>query len=173
MLNKEESDVKVFLSLGSNIGDRRAFLKQAAKFVHERLGEIIDRSSIYSTNAWGKRDQNDFLNAILHIKTELLPFELLAKIKEIEKEMGRVKDEHWGPRKIDIDIIYYADKIIFENDLIIPHPNMYLRNFVLIPLLEIAPMFIHPVIGLNSMELLKLCPDMGLVELVEDSAESW
>jgi len=134
----------VYLSLGSNQGDRLSFLRMAIQHIDRELGSIRSYSSIYETEAWGKTDQQDFYNAVISVKTEFEPKELLKKIKQIEKTIGRNKTEKWGPRNIDIDILIFNDQIIETKNLTIPHSKLHLRNFALIPLIEIAPQLQHP-----------------------------
>lgn len=130
---------KVYLGLGSNIEPRLDFLQEAVeKIANTEEIKIIKKSSIYQTKPYGYLEQEDFLNAVILIETSLAPEELLERVLEIEKEIGRVRDEVWGPRKIDIDILLY-DKIKYDSsNLIIPHPEIKKRAFVMIPLLEIA-----------------------------------
>ena len=130
---------KVYLGLGSNIEPRLDFLQEAVeKLADNEKIKIIKKSSVYQTKPYGYLEQEDFLNAVILIKTSLDPKELLERVLKIEKEIGRVRDEIWGPRKIDIDILLY-DKIKYESsNLILPHPEIKKRAFVMIPLLEIA-----------------------------------
>ncbi|RLD17278.1 MAG: 2-amino-4-hydroxy-6-hydroxymethyldihydropteridine diphosphokinase [Caldiserica bacterium] len=146
--------VKVILSLGSNIGDREKFLKSAVEKI-SKFSKVVRESSIYETEPMYYKDQNTFLNKVIEIETDISPDELLSKIKKIEIEIGRKKRERYGPREIDIDIIYYGDKIVKEENLEIPHPKLYERKFVLLPLLEIEPEFEDPVTGLKVKEIFK------------------
>ena len=145
--------VEVVLHLGSNVGDRELFLNQAIDIIENDLGLILSRSSLYESEAWGKEDQQDFLNIAIVITTLLKPKDLLLKIKEVERNLGRVKKEHWGPRNIDVDIIFYGQEVIDVPGLKIPHVELQNRNFVLIPLLEIVGDKIHPVLKLSVEEL--------------------
>lgn len=147
------------LHTGSNIGDRASNLRIAAAQVAEKAGPILRASAVYSTQPWGIAGQPDFLNQALCISTELEPKALLETILEIEKSMGRERREKWGQRIIDIDIIFYDDRIVHEEGLHIPHPQMHLRNFVLAPLSEIAPGWIHPELGKAVIELWGQSPD--------------
>lgn len=135
---------KCTLHLGSNRGNRFENIESACLLIEEKVGSICNKSEIYLTYAWGKEDQNDFLNLALIVETELLPTDLLFEINHIENQLGRIRHEKWGPRIIDIDIIFYDQKIIENDDLIIPHPEITNRNFVLKPLLDLCPDFIHP-----------------------------
>jgi 2-amino-4-hydroxy-6-hydroxymethyldihydropteridine diphosphokinase len=150
---------RVFLHTGSNQGDRLRNLKQAASALEETVGPLLQSSRIFETAAWGIRDQPDFLNQALELETALDPIGLLNTVLEIELEMGRVRIQKWGQRLIDIDILYYDD-IIWESDqLTLPHPHLQERNFVLAPLLDIAPDFVHPRLKKTTRELKGLCND--------------
>jgi 2-amino-4-hydroxy-6-hydroxymethyldihydropteridine diphosphokinase len=109
-------------------------------------------------------DQDFFINAVVSIRTRLDPWSLLLQLIDIEKKIGKEKRIHWGPRRIDLDILYFGQKIIFEKSLIIPHPFLHLRNFVLVPLEEIEPDFLHPLLKKTTKELLQECPDKSIVE---------
>lgn len=134
----------VFLSLGSNIGDRKAYLKQAIEMLSEKIS-LVKISSIYETAPWGKTDQAGFLNQVVQAHTDLDPFELLKVVQEVENALGRVREEHWGPRTMDVDILFYGQQAIQQPKLglNIPHTRLWERAFVLIPLLEIAPNFTY------------------------------
>ncbi|MBI1768044.1 MAG: 2-amino-4-hydroxy-6-hydroxymethyldihydropteridine diphosphokinase [Bacteroidetes bacterium] len=154
----------IFLLLGSNLGDRLSCLSLCLELIEEHVGTIIKKSSIYETTAWGRTDQPDFLNQAIEIETPFPPTELLSACQNIEKKIGRQREEKWGARTIDIDIIYFGDKIIHSNELTIPHPRMTERKFVLIPLTQISPSFVHPILKKTSEELLKQCRDELLVK---------
>ena len=145
--------VRVFLSLGSNLGEKEKNISRAKELLKKKGIEIIKESSIYLTAPWGKKDQPWFLNQVIEVATSLPPEELLDLIKGIEKELGREKGEKWGPRIIDLDILFYGEKIINLPSLTIPHPYLHERAFVLIPLTEIAPEFVHPVLKRKAKEL--------------------
>ncbi len=153
---------KVVLILGGNKGDRKALLKLAVDAVLE-LGELTLKSKIYETEAWGGVAKGLFLNQVVEIKTSYSPSELLAFIQKTETDLGRKREEHWGDRTIDIDIIYFGDSVIDSSELRIPHPFLAERKFVLAPLAEVLPDFIHPLLGKSSMELLKECEDKSEV----------
>lgn len=130
----------VFLGLGSNIGSREGNIRRALNILARHPKIRISRiSSLYETAPIGYTDQPDFINAVVSIETDLPPEQLLDTILQIEKEMGRVRDIHWGPRIIDIDILIYDEKSINTHQLVIPHPRMIERKFVMAPLAEIAP----------------------------------
>lgn len=146
----------VYLLLGSNLGNREEILSQAITAIQENVGLIISQSKYYETPAWGKTDQPDFLNIALEISTNLVPLMVLEKTQAIEQQLGRVRIEKWGARLIDIDIIFYGQEIIYiANHLNVPHPLMQERLFVLEPIAEIAPNFIHPVLEKSVAELLE------------------
>ncbi|MGZ8542252.1 MAG: 2-amino-4-hydroxy-6-hydroxymethyldihydropteridine diphosphokinase [Chitinophagaceae bacterium] len=150
---------KAYLLTGGNMGDRQKNLETAYERIEQECGNIVSASSIYETAAWGKKDQPPFLNQVLEIKTELTPRKLLKKILGIEKQVGRVRKEKYGPRILDIDILLFNDEIHNYNALKIPHPEMQNRRFVLVPLAEIAQRIIHPIFKKTIAELLAVCPD--------------
>jgi 2-amino-4-hydroxy-6-hydroxymethyldihydropteridine diphosphokinase len=154
----------IFLLLGSNVGDSYNNLRTAIKYIQTDAGVIRQQSSIYRTKAWGKIDQPDFLNQVIQIETTLLPQELLDSVLEIEKKMGRVRKDRWGPRIIDIDILFYNQVIVNFPKLIIPHPEIAARRFTLSPLDELAPDFLHPLLNKTIKELFTECTDALPVE---------
>jgi len=144
-----------YLLLGSNLGNREKQIADALKLIAERVGEILQTSSIYETEAWGKTDEPSFLNLAVEVNTDHKPFQLLEAVLKIEADLGRVRYEKWGSRLIDIDIILYGDEVVtVENCLQIPHPEMQHRKFVLLPLSEIAPNAVHPILMQRISELL-------------------
>ncbi|MCG9881263.1 MAG: 2-amino-4-hydroxy-6-hydroxymethyldihydropteridine diphosphokinase [Bacteroidia bacterium] len=154
----------VYILLGSNQGDAKKNLEQAIISLEEKLGKVVHYSSIYKTAAWGNTQQDPFLNQVVLIQTKLNAEETLATNLEIERLMGRTRNIKWEPRIIDIDILYYNDAIIKTESLQVPHPQMTSRRFTLIPLVEIAPNFMHPELHKTSKELLKECIDTLEVE---------
>jgi 2-amino-4-hydroxy-6-hydroxymethyldihydropteridine diphosphokinase len=154
--------------LGSNLGQTHSNLNLAAASIVEEGIQIVSYSKIYQTAAWGNLNQADFLNAVLKIETRLGSSDLLIKLLEIESKMGRIRgEEQWQPRMIDIDILYYNDEIIESEQLKIPHPYIAQRRFTLVPLNEIAPEFIHPLLNLSNKDLLHRCLDPGQVNLTK------
>ena len=148
-----------FLLLGTNLGDKSQNLLTAKEQIVSKIGALNSESSIYHTSAWGKEDQGDFLNQVLSVKTALSPQEVLSCCLSIEKEMGRIRFEKWGERLIDIDILYFDDLITKEENLIVPHQELQNRKFTLIPLVELAPDFVHPILVKTNRQLLELCKD--------------
>ena len=145
--------VDVFLLLGSNLGDRKLLLQQAIKCIEEEVAPVIKQSAVYETQSWGKEDLPDYLNQVILIQTELSAQIILQKILNIEWKIGRVREEKWGSRLIDIDILFYGDALINETELKIPHPELHKRRFTLEPLAEIASEYIHPTFNKNILQL--------------------
>ncbi len=152
----------VFLSLGSNLGDRLAYLREARRRL-ERQVRIDKVSSVYDTDPVGYEDQPPFLNAVVQGWTVLEPMPLLDFVKDVEEEMGRVPTTHWGPRLIDIDILTFGRLRVETLDLIIPHPEMLKRAFVLVPLAEIAPHFVIPGTTAGALDLAARAPGLDSV----------
>ncbi len=145
--------MNVFLLLGSNLGDRNAYMQQAVKAIEDEVGNIVKTSSVYETQAWGKTNFPDYLNQVVLLQTDLPAQTILQKILHIEWTIGRVREEKWGPRIIDIDILFYGDEIINEPLLKVPHPELHNRRFTLEPLAEIAPDMVHPVLHKTVLQL--------------------
>jgi 2-amino-4-hydroxy-6-hydroxymethyldihydropteridine diphosphokinase len=137
------------------MGKRAEFLARAVEEITQFIGQIEAFSSIIETAPWGKTDQPAFLNQVLKIKTRFPPLFLMEILLDIEKAMGRNRTEKWGPRIIDIDILFFNNRIINEKGLCIPHPHLHEREFVLKPMVEIAPDFVHPVLQKTMSELLQ------------------
>jgi 2-amino-4-hydroxy-6-hydroxymethyldihydropteridine diphosphokinase len=150
---KDYKPVNVYLSLGSNMGDRQHNLNEAIELLSQRA-KMFEVSSTYETEPVGNSNQPRFLNLAARIQTRLAPLELLTLTKGIEAKLGRTKDKPNAPRPIDIDILFYGDQIIKNRQLTIPHPRLTERAFVLVPLAEIAPKLIHPVSGKTTEKLL-------------------
>lgn len=151
---------RTFLLLGSNLGDREAWLSTAHRGITTGIGVVKRSSAIYETAAWGIEAQPAFLNQVVEVETTLLPEEVLAQIGLIENAAGgRARTQRWGARTLDLDILFYGDEIVQEPGLIIPHPAMAERRFTLAPLAELAPAMVHPVLKKTIAELLAECPD--------------
>ncbi len=149
----------IYLLLGTNLGDRLANLQQGASILETLDVAIVDYSSVYESAPWGNENQPWFLNMVVRIDTMLPPDRLLQTCLAVEKQMGRVRQEKWGERIIDVDILYYDNETIATEDLTIPHPGIASRRFTLMPLVEISPSEIHPSLAKTNRELLQLCED--------------
>lgn len=148
-----------YILLGSNMGRRKSFLQKASKHIRKRVGIITRSSSIYQTAAWGKTNQPEFLNQVLEVNTESTASACLHLLLKIESEMGRVRSEKNAPRTIDLDILYFDGLILNTPSLTIPHPFILERRFVLTPLQEISPDYLHPVYQKSNTALLQQCSD--------------
>ncbi|MFZ3072912.1 MAG: 2-amino-4-hydroxy-6-hydroxymethyldihydropteridine diphosphokinase [Thermodesulfobacteriota bacterium] len=159
----------VFISIGSNVGDRAENLKEAVRMLAEDPEKIrlIKESSFYETSAWGKTNQRDFFNCAVEIETSLSPGALLDFLKEIEKKFGRTPEGRWAERPIDLDIVLYGGEVLEEEGLTIPHPYAHERAFVLAPLAEIAPKAVHPVFGKTIAELASSVKDTLKVSRID------
>ncbi len=155
-----------YVGLGSNLGDRRANLTAAAAAMAP-AAVVLRSSSIYQTEPWGYLEQPAFLNQVLEVETSLSPVDLLAALKRLEAGLGRQATFHYGPRLIDLDILLYDQLVLHQPDLVIPHAQLTERAFVLVPLAELAPNLIHPLLGVSIAEL-KGRIDLSGVKLAED-----
>ena len=149
----------IYLLLGTNLGNRESNLARAKSLAAKANIEILRESAIYETAAWGIEDQPGFLNQIVAVATTLKPELLLEKLLSIEQEMGRIRERKWGQRLIDLDILYYHNRVIETKDLQVPHPGIPNRRFTLVPLVELAAEEWHPVLQKSQSELLEICPD--------------
>ena len=150
---------ETYLLLGTNLGNKLNNLNNAREQINKSIGKINKLSRIYETAAWGNHDQPAFYNQVIQINTRLSPFDLLNELHRIELNLGRVRHEKWGERIIDIDILYYAEQVIESEQLTIPHPQIQHRKFTLLPLSEVAPDLVHPVLGKTNLVLLEDCLD--------------
>ena len=159
--------LKIFLSLGTNIGNKLANLSTAIAKIEKNIGHINQQSGVYETEAWGFKSESDFLNQVIMVETSLTPLQLLQCCLEIERSMGRERKQsgNYESRIIDVDILFYGDSIVNEEKLRIPHPLLEKRRFILEPLNEIAPDFIHPVMEKSITKLLEECTDTGVVKV--------
>lgn len=142
-----------FVALGSNLGDRQGNLNRAVELLKQHGVEVLKVSTFIETEPYGVTDQPRFLNGACMVKTELSPLELLRLLLSVEKEMGRVRLRHWGERNIDLDLLLYEGVIMDTEELRLPHPDMANRDFVMLPLAELAPSLIHPVLQKTMQEL--------------------
>ena len=149
----------VYFLLGSNLGNSKEQLLLAIENIEKYIGPLIKLSSLYSTAAWGNNKQPDFLNQVIIVQTLLAPQIVLNEILAIEEKMGRVRTVKNAARIIDIDILFFNSEIIKVKELVIPHPEIQNRRFVLIPLVEIAALILHPILKKNAQELLNICTD--------------
>ncbi len=150
---------KTYLLLGSNMGNSQQQLTIAVKSIAQQIGNVIRQSNLYATAAWGNPDQPDFLNQVIIVETKLTALQTIESILNIEKKMGRVRTTKNAPRIIDIDILFFNKEIIATKHLTVPHPQIENRRFVLVPLNELSPNFIHPVSHKTIHRLLNDCAD--------------
>ena len=156
---------KVLLGLGSNKGNRRLYIASAIDKLNSQLGKVVIKASMYETAAWGKTDQDSFLNTAVLVHTIYSPLMCFKIIKQVEQQIGRKFIEHWGPREIDLDILLYDDLVMQTEVLTIPHTEMHNRNFVLVPGAEIAPNWVHPKKNKTLKQLVPLSKDELTVQL--------
>ncbi len=156
----------VYISLGGNVGNTQEIFKEALQIIAEKLGEITQKSSLYQTAAWGNIPQNDFLNQVIELETSFNPNELLDSLLTIELYFKRDRKEKWGPRTLDLDILYYNQELIVTEYLQVPHARIKERNFILIPLAEIAPNWLDPKENQTILQLKDTCKDELLVSKI-------
>ena len=158
---------RVFIAIGSNQGDREENCLRAARLLGSSgKAEVICQSPLYETEPWGVKEQTPFVNSAIEIRTELAPIALLGLLKSIELDMGRKASPRWSERVIDLDILFFGDEVVREKGLDVPHPRLCERAFVLVPLSDIAPEFVHPVLGKSVREMLAGLKDAGWVRRV-------
>ena len=156
-----------FLSLGGNLGNTQEIFETCYPMIENKVGPILQQSNLYQTAAWGLQDQADFINQVILIETELSPAALLKEIQAIEKFLGRKRSITWGPRTLDLDILFIDQQIIQTEHLQIPHPHIQDRKFILIPLQEIAPDYVHPLMEKTILQLLQETQDTSAVTLIQ------
>jgi 2-amino-4-hydroxy-6-hydroxymethyldihydropteridine diphosphokinase len=157
---------QAYILLGTNLGDKRTNLQQAILSISANLISIVSYSDIYETAAWGNTNQDNFYNQVIEVKTELSANDLLQTLLQIEIQMGRVRNQKWEARIIDLDILYFNHEIIDTENLKVPHPYLHVRRFTLAPLVQIASEFLHPVFNKTNTALLENCRDNSEVKLV-------
>jgi 2-amino-4-hydroxy-6-hydroxymethyldihydropteridine diphosphokinase len=156
----------IFLGVGSSLNNREHNLKEAVVKINDYIGLVVLSSSVYETEPWGFQSEDEFLNMVVKVETKLAPYELLDKISMIESQLGRIRTEkQYTSRVIDIDILFYDDLTINDANLKIPHPLLHDRRFVLVPLCEIDPEFVHPVLNKPILSLLNSCSDTSIVKI--------
>lgn len=153
----------IYLLLGSNLGDRDQLLSQARELIQVRVGSVVKSSSLYNTTPWGSLEAGDFLNQVVKVDTHLNYYALLYRIISIEIAMGRQFQTHMQSRYLDIDILYYKNKVLESDLLTLPHPRIAQRRFVLVPMVEIAPHETHPNTGFSQIQMLEQCSDTSTV----------
>jgi 2-amino-4-hydroxy-6-hydroxymethyldihydropteridine diphosphokinase len=158
----------VILLTGGNLGDRLTMLAGAREQIEKNVGPVRKASAVYETAPWGNTGQPAFLNQALAVETDLSPAAVLERILSIETGLGRKRDQKWGPRSIDIDILFYGSEVVEEKNLRIPHPEIPNRRFVLEPLREIAPEMVHPVLRQTIEALLEQTSDASEVKRLGD-----
>lgn len=158
---------RCYILFGSNMGDRERLFADACLLINNRCGRVMEVSTAYESEPWGFVADEWFLNRVIAVDTELAPEELMQKLLEIEAELGRVRhpeQEGYVSRPIDLDILYFGNRVIQTDSLSVPHPRLHLRRFTLVPLCELIPDFVHPVLNKTQRELLQECPDTSEVK---------
>lgn len=164
--------MQVYISTGSNLGDRTKALVEALEQLNLAAGPVMEYSSVYETEPWGFKTDLLFLNQVIRLDTELQPASLMKVLLSIESAMGRERTgEGYSSRSIDLDILFYGDRVINEGELTVPHPRLHLRRFVLEPLAELNPLLEHPLLMKNVGQLLMECKDEGTVRKFMDRSE--
>ena len=159
---------RAFVAFGSNMGDKEYYLEKGLKELKEHpLCRPVKVSKVYRTTPYGGVEQEDFLNGVMELETLLTPFELLEKLQQVERQAGRERKVHWGPRTLDLDLLLYDDCVIDTETLTVPHPDMQNRDFVLAPLCEIAPFVRHPFTGKTAKQMLEELKHNGEKHVVD------
>ncbi|RLB40016.1 MAG: 2-amino-4-hydroxy-6-hydroxymethyldihydropteridine diphosphokinase [Deltaproteobacteria bacterium] len=163
--------MSAYIGIGSNLGDKRSYCLRAIKMMQQlKDTEVMTTSRFYKTEPVDVEDEQDwYLNAVVVLKTALKPRELMAGLLIIERELGRQRKKRWDSRTIDLDILLFGDLVINEKDLKVPHPRLHLRRFVLVPLAELAPDLVHPILNETIADLLDKCPQEGQGVVVLES----
>ena len=158
----------VFILLGSNLGDRQLLINQACEMIEERCGRIVSKSRLYESEPWGFKSEHWFLNQVVVLDTDMSPDDLMDALLEIEKELGRDRTtphEGYVSRPMDLDILYWGKDLIVEKQhVIVPHPRLHKRRFTLLPLCDVAPDYVHPILKKTNRQLLDECQDTGVVK---------
>lgn len=157
------------IGIGSNIEPRKESIEKSILWVDSLIGKVVKKSKIYESEPWGIQNQSYFLNQVVLVHSELNPMEILQYLKKIESLLGREVGERWGPRIIDLDLLFLDREIFHSSELLLPHPRLQERNFVLLPLQEIIPEWVHPTYQMNPAELLRYCKDEGVVTLYRET----
>ena len=158
---------KAVLLLGSNMGDSQLLFQQVISLIDERLGKLEIQSALYQSPPWGFEHENDFLNQVLILETDLAAGEILQTCLQIEVDIGRKRTTQvYGARRIDIDVLFVNDEVVETDQLILPHPRLHLRKFTLLPLAELIPDFVHPILQKSIQELLVACEDNSEVRKI-------
>lgn len=159
----------VYIALGSNVGDKLSNIRKTIKILGESpFIEVVKTSSVYETLPYGNHNQENFYNAVIKIRTSLSPIELFSFIKDTEIKIGRITRDRWGPREIDMDIIFYDNLILSDDTLTLPHKGMHLRDFVLLPLIEIDSSLIHPVKKISLKEILNQLKERTIISKLDE-----
>ncbi len=159
-----------YILFGSNMGDKDALFAQACLLINNRCDQVVRASAAYESEPWGFEAEEWFLNRIIVVETDKGPEEVLQQLLDIERELGRVRHpeiQGYTSRTVDLDLLYFGQRVINTDTLTVPHPRLHLRRFALVPMCEVAPEWVHPVFGLTQQELLLQCPDECIVRMME------